>query len=196
MTRSTTFDEPDNSLERRASAGSLSIDVSEDNLLRGYPIIFNKLSQDLGGFRERILPSAVDRSLTADIRALVDHETGKVLGRTRAGTLSLKKDATGLRMKLEPDMEISYARDIVRAVARGDVSGMSFGFRVIEDEWMEEGKTPIRDVLDMQISEVSVVTFPAYLDTNVEYARRSLQAFEQTKRAYNWRQKWHEIKTA
>jgi HK97 family phage prohead protease len=154
--------------------------------------VFNRLSQDLGGFRERILPEAVNRSLKADIYAMVDHDTSKVIGRTRAGTLSLRKDNTGLRIEIEPDLEISYAKDIVRAVARGDVSGMSFGFRVLEDEWHKEDGKPVRDVIDMDISEFSVVTFPAYQDTSVEVAKRSLAIFQQTT-AFNWRSKWHEI---
>jgi HK97 family phage prohead protease len=176
--------------ERRALSAAL--EMSGDHVIRGYPIVFNRLSQDLGGFRERILPEAVNRSLKADIYAMVDHDTSKVIGRTRAGTLSLRKDNTGLRIEIEPDLEISYAKDIVRAVARGDVSGMSFGFRVLEDEWHKEDGKPVRDVIDMDISEFSVVTFPAYQDTSVEVAKRSLAIFQQTT-AFNWRSKWHEI---
>lgn len=169
-----------------------AVDVEGDRVIRGYPIVFNSLSEDLGGFRERILPEAVDRSLQADIRALVDHDTAKVLGRTKAGTLRIRKERSGLRVDIDPDLEISYARDIVRAVARGDVSGMSFGFRVLEDEWHDAKPVPIRDVVDMEIREFSVVTFPAYLEADVEIAKRSLSAYLQT-RGFPWRAKWHEI---
>jgi HK97 family phage prohead protease len=186
---------PADNLEVRA-APAASVGLTDDRLIRGYPIVFNTLSQDLGGFRERILPEAVDRSMNADIRALVDHDTAKVLGRTRSGTLALKKDKTGLRVSIDPDTEISYAKDIMRAVARGDVSGMSFGFRVIEEDWhYEDKKIPIRDILDMEIAEFSIVTFPAYTDTNVEVATRSLKQFQQTHAPYDWRSKWHEITT-
>lgn len=179
-------------LERRAT-GSSEVDLSDDRVIKGYPIVFNRLSQDLGGFKERILPEAVDRSLKADIRALVDHDTAKILGRTKSGTLTLRKDRTGLAANIEPDPDISYARDIMRAVARGDVSGMSFGFRVIEEDWhMEEGKTPIRDILDMEIAEISIVVFPAYDATSVDVAKRSLDHFRR-RQAYNWRRKYHEI---
>jgi HK97 family phage prohead protease len=181
-------------VERRASPAAAQADLTDDRLIRGYPIVFNVLSEDLGGFRERILPEAVNRSLKADVRALVDHDTAKVLGRTKSGTLSMRKDKKGLGVTSEPDMDISYARDIVRAVARGDVSGMSFGFVVLEDEWHKEDGAPVRDVVDMEIMEISVVTFPAYLETDVGVAQRSLQQFQQTMvHAYDWRTRYHEI---
>jgi HK97 family phage prohead protease len=176
------------------SVGAASLDVEHGHLIRGYPVIFNKPSQNLGGFIERIMPQAVERSLGADIRALVDHDTAKILGRTRAGTLRLRKDKTGLRVEIDPDPEISYARDILRSVARGDVSGMSFGFRALEDDWDFDQEIPVRDVLDMEMMEFSIVTFPAYLDTNVEVAQRSLhQRQEARKKAYNWRKLYHDI---
>lgn len=166
---------------RDAKIGSL-----DGKRLDGYAIVFNALSLDLGGFREQIAPEAVDRALNdgADVRALFDHDSGKVLGRTRAGTLSLKKEGKGLRAIIEPDLGISYASDVVRAVARGDISSMSFGFRVLADAWDYEGTTPIRTVLDMELSEVSIVSWPAYTQTsiqargNVQEAIRSLDAFK------------------
>lgn len=166
--------------QREAKIGSI-----DGKRLDGHAIVFNALSLDLGGFREMIAPEAVDRALNdgADVRALFDHDSGKVLGRTRAGTLTLRKDSKGLRAIVEPDLEISYARDLVRSVARGDISGMSFGFRVLSDAWDFEGKMPIRTVTDMSLSEVSIVSWPAYEQTNVEArnvgeALRSLDAFK------------------
>jgi HK97 family phage prohead protease len=168
--------------ERRAFVECRAEASDNGRKIRGYAIRFNSDSVDLGGFKEQIAPEAVDRTLSEalDVRALVDHDTSKVLGRTRAGTLLLRKDAQGLRIEVEPDQEISYARDIMRAVARGDVSGMSFGFRVVADDWNYDGKIPMRTVTDMRISEVSIVTFPAYQATDVQVAQRSLQAFQQT----------------
>lgn len=189
-----TFGRSSNTVERRAAPAAAAADLSDDRFIRGYPIVFNVLSQDLGGFRERILPEAVNRSLKADVMALVDHDTAKVIGRTKSGTLAMRKDKKGLAITIEPDMEISYARDIVRAVARGDVSGMSFGFVVLEDEWHKEDGQPVRDVIDMEIMEISVVTFPAYLDTDVAVAQRSLHHFQQSVgQSFNWRARYHEI---
>lgn len=179
--------------ERRISPGQVKADHG-DRLIRGYAVVFNVLSEDLGGFRERILPEAVNRSLKADVRALVDHDTAKVLGRTTAGTMSFRKDAHGLNTTIEPDPEISYAKDIMRAVARGDVSGMSFRFGVFPDgeHWYREDGDVVREINDMEISEISIVTFPAYLQTDVNVALRSLKAF-QVIAPYNWRAKYAEM---
>lgn len=188
------------SLERRAFAECRAEASANGRKIRGYAIVFDSLSQDLGGFKEIIAPEAVDRTLSEalDVRALVDHDSGKVIGRTRAGTLSLRKDARGLKIEVEPDPDISYAGDILRAVARGDVSGMSFGFRVLEDVWNYDGQEPIRTVTDMRVSEVSVVCFPAYLATDVQVAQRSLQVFREMQkgRSIAFLQKVHRTRLA
>ncbi len=168
----------------RRSQKEARVESQDGRKLTGYAIVFRSESLDLGGFREIIAPEAVDRALNegADVRALFDHDSGKVLGRTRAGTLTLRKDSHGLRVVIEPDPEISYARDVLLSVKRGDYSAMSFGFRAISDSWDYEGKTPIRTVHDMAISEVSVVAFPAYTATEIQArhtqgAIRSLDAY-------------------
>lgn len=188
-------------LERRAFTECRAEASDNGKRIKGYAIRFDVQSVDLGGFKEIIDPAAVDRTLSEglDVRALVDHDSGKVIGRTRSGTLSLRKDSKGLRVDIEPDDEISYARDIMRAVSRGDVSGMSFGFRTLEDEWNYEGKIPLRTVTDMRISEVSIVTFPAYQQTDVQVAQRSLQAALQAHGGGNrldWLMKWQRTKFA
>jgi HK97 family phage prohead protease len=166
--------------ERRAFVECRAEASDSGRKIRGYAIVFNSSSVDLGGFREFIAPEAVDRTLNEglDVRALVDHDSAKVIGRTRAGTMTLRKDSRGLRVEIEPDPEISYAKDTLLAVARGDKTGMSFGFRVLDDEWNYDGKEPVRTVTDMRVSEVSIVTFPAYQATDVQVAQRSLQAYQ------------------
>lgn len=171
-------------IERRAFV-ECRVDAIDNRRLRGYAVVFNAKSQNLGGFREIIAPEAVDRTISEgiDVRALVNHDSAHVIGRLRAGTLEMKKDGRGLSVTIEPDPDISYARDIMLAVKRGDVSGMSFAFRTIEDDWnYEDENEPIRTVLDMRISEVSVVTFPAYTQTDVQVAQRSLQDWATTHR--------------
>lgn len=156
------------------------VESTDGRRLTGYAIVFDSMSEDLGGFREIIHPDAVNRALNsgADIRALADHDSGKVIGRTRSGTLQLRKDSRGLHVVIEPDPEITYARDLLRSVARGDISGMSFGFNVPKggDDWNFDGKTPIRTVMDMNIKEVSVVAFPAYTSTDVHARARTDEA--------------------
>jgi HK97 family phage prohead protease len=169
----------ESSWERRM-CGEVRVDLSSDRKIRGTAIVFNSLSHDLGGFREIIKPEAVDRTLREglDVLALVDHDSGKIIGRTKSGTLSLSKDRRGLRIAIDPP-NTSYAKDLLESVERGDISGMSFGFRVITDEWRMDDGEAIREVTDMTISEVSVVGFPAYPATDVQVAQRSLRAWQQ-----------------
>jgi len=181
-------------LERRQAIGELRVDLSEDRKIRGYAIVFDSRSVDLGGFTEIIKPSAVDRTLkeAMDVRALVDHDTAKIIGRTRAGTLALRKDARGLRIEIDPP-NTTVANDILESVSRGDVTGMSFAFRTLDDDWHMEGGLPVREVLDMVISEVSIVTFPAYPSTDVQVAHRSLAQFQQHMGGSQiaWMEKWN-----
>lgn len=146
--------------------------------LNGLALTFHSLSENLGGFRERIAPEFVDRTLREgiDVRALVDHDSAKIIGRLSAGTLTLKKERSGLRAVINPP-RTSYANDIVESVKRGDVSGMSFSFRITPDgdQWDEEDGELVRTLHDGWIREVSIVTFPAYPST--EIAMRSLDAF-------------------
>lgn len=167
-------------LEVRYLKRTAKLDSFDGKLIRGMPIVFHSLSEDLGGFRERIKPSAVDRTLREgiDVRALVDHDSAKIMGRQSAGTLSLRKESEGLAAKIDPP-DTSYARDILASIDRGDVTGMSFGFQVLTDDWHMEDGEAIREIEDMRIHEISIVTFPAYEATDVQVALRSLDRFRQ-----------------
>jgi uncharacterized protein len=141
----------------------------EGNTIRGYAAVFNSKSEDLG-FREIIMPGAFDRALaeTHDVRALWNHNSDLVLGRTKSGTLRLSVDARGL--KIEADMPDTQAgRDALTLIKRGDVSEMSFAFRVPAggDAWTEEGRTMVRRVTDVDLLDVSPVAYPAYTKTKV-----------------------------
>jgi len=138
--------------------------------LVGYAAVFGPLSEDLGGFRERVAPEAFNRSLEddTDIRALVDHDTAKVLGRTSSGTLKLSTDERGLKVEIDLP-NTTYANDLRALLERGDVSQMSFAFLVEPNgekwEGRDESGMRIRILTDVQLIEVSVVTIPAYPDT-------------------------------
>ncbi len=144
----------------------------------GRAAVFNALSEDLGGFRERIAPGAFAATIAEnDIRALINHRSDHVLGRNRAGTLTLAEDEEGLSVRITPP-ETSYARDLATSISRGDISGMSFGFRTLTDEWNVEEGEPVRTLKAVRLFDVSAVTFPAYPQTEV--ALRALTAFRET----------------
>jgi hypothetical protein len=132
------------------------------------------------------------------VRALVDHDPSKILGRTRAGTLRLRADTRGLGVAIEPP-HTTTARDIMESIERGDVSGMSFAFRTLTDDWRMEDGEVIREVSDMRIHEVSVVSFPAYPDTDVQVAQRALQTFmasQKGKHSKVWWERFHKTRLA
>lgn len=139
--------------------------------IAGYAAIFNDVADIGGSFREIIAPGAFTDTLGDDIRALVDHDSGRVIGRSKAGTLRLNQDEKGLAVEIDlPDT--TDGRDLAVSLTRGDISGMSFGFRVTHDEWDETGDIPTRTIKAVELFEVSAVAFPAYEGT--ELALRSL----------------------
>lgn len=147
------------------------------NSITGYAAVFNSLSEEMGwfGFRERVMAGAFKRTLEekADVRGLINHDPNLVLGRTASKTLTLEEDDKGLKFSCDlPDT--SYARDLMESIRRGDVSQCSFGFIVRKQTWIEnKGEEPIRELNDVDLFDVSVVTYPAYADTSVA-AERSL----------------------
>mgnify|MGYP000036950462 CR=1 FL=1 len=148
------------------------VDVTEDRVLNGYPIVFNSLSQDLGGWRERIAPEAVDRTLRegTNVDALLDHrrETTTILGSSDTGLLRMTKERSGLKIRITPP-DTTWVRDLMTVVRAGLVKGMSFAFRPMPEgtDWDEEDGMLVRTVHDMKFSEVSIVVNPAYLDTSI-----------------------------
>lgn len=140
-----------------------------NNKIEGYSAVFNKLSNPMFGFREKIKPGAFKETIkNDDVRALWNHDTSKVLGRTKNNTLKLEEDEKGLKINIEPP-ETSWANDVMTSIKREDVDQMSFGFNVLEDEWDQNDKENIiRTLTKVKLFEVSPVTFPAYPQTNVQ----------------------------
>lgn len=160
-------------MERRTVTGhELRLVVSEDGepaRIVGHAAVFNQWSQDLGGFRERIAPGAFTRTLgEADVRALWNHDPNYVLGRNRAETLALREDDEGLAFEVLPP-ETVWANDLLVSMRRGDVDQMSFGFRTVRDNWLQDSDGNIsRELLEVELFDVSVVTFPAYPQTSAQ----------------------------
>lgn len=151
---------PAKDLELRARDGGGST-------LRGYAAVFDVLSEDLGGFREKIAPGAFAAAIGRDdVRALWNHNSDFVLGRNVAGTLRLFEDGHGLGVEIDlPETQIG--RDAATSIARGDVSQMSFGFYTEADAWAKVGGLWERTLLELSLFDVSPVTYPAYPQTEV-----------------------------
>ena len=130
----------------------------------GYAAKFNSWSEDLGGFREQIEPGAFKRSLRArgDVKLLVNHDTGRVLASTRAGTMRLIEDEVGLRVEASLPNN-TEGRDMAESLRRGDYSKMSFGFSVMKDSWNSDMTE--RSLKSVKLFEASIVAFPAYSET-------------------------------
>jgi HK97 family phage prohead protease len=147
--------------------------------ISGYAAVFNQPSEDLGGFVEKISPGAFAQTLaTDDIRSLWNHNADYPLGRVKARTLSLSEDLKGLKFEIIPP-DTQYARDLITSIERGDVDSMSFGFRTMNDNWERVGDTIVRTLLEVQLFEVSPVTFPAYPQTSAA-VRSKLDEFTQS----------------
>lgn len=151
------------------------IEIREDEegnrTISGYAVKWEKKSQVLGyfyKFREQFKKGAFADSLVKDDqRFLWSHDTGKVLGRTKNSTLRLEEDEIGLRFELDLP-KTTLGNDTYESIKRGDVDGVSFGFRM-EDHEIEEpdDDLPLRTVKKARLLEVSAVAFPAYPDSEV-----------------------------
>ena len=136
----------------------------------GYAVVYDAKSQTISpGFVERISRSAIEHALRqkTDTLALWSHETSELLARVSNGTLRLQSDGRGLHV------DIAIARtttgdNLVALLERRDVKGLSFGFQVLEDEWMLDGGTPLRTVTKLILYEVSPVALPAYRQTELK----------------------------
>lgn len=145
--------------------------------VEGHAAVFNRYSENLGGFVEQVAPTAFRKTVNeADVRALIDHDSRLILGRSASGTLRLSTDQVGLAYQVDmPDT--SYARDLLVSMDRGDLNQSSFGFRVIDDEWgFTDQGFPLRTLREVSLhnGDVSVVTYPAYPQTDANLALRSL----------------------
>lgn len=162
-------------LERRTVPIEIRAVEGEQPTVSWYASVFDSLSEDLGGFREKIGRRAFTETLQQDdVRALFNHDPSYVLGRSTNGTLSMRVDLTGLNASVTPP-DTQWARDLMVSVKRGDVTAGSFGFNVLEDKWgADEAGNIIREVKKVRLFDVSLVTYPAYPGTDGTVSMRSL----------------------
>lgn len=138
-------------------------------LIEGYFAVFNSDYEIWPGAVEQVAPGAFKSSLGGDIRALADHDTRIVLGRTVAGTLTLREDEHGLFGTIRINPEDQEAMNLYHRVQRGDVTQCSFGFDITDEEYVyNPDGTCMWIIRDLVLYEVSVVTFPAYAETSVQ----------------------------
>lgn len=173
-------------------------DEGEAPTIEGYFAVFNSLYEIAPGMTESVVPGAFSRTLANDIRALTNHDTTLVLGRTKAHTLELREDEHGLWGKVSINPNDGDAMNLYERVKRGDVDQCSFGFEITDEE------TEFRDdgsvhwtIKDVELYEVSACTFPAYKETNIsartaqrdDMAKRFLEAWKEEKKGVL--AKWH-----
>jgi uncharacterized protein len=141
----------------------------EERKMVGHAAVFDQ-EADIGGwFQEVISPGAFKSSIKKDdVRALFNHDPNYVLGRNKAGTLTMSEDDTGLKVSIDPP-DTQFARDLAISIERGDITQMSFAFSVLEEEWVngEKKKPDLRKINKVRLYDVSPVTFPAYEGTDI-----------------------------
>ena len=160
-------------IERSYVNGEFRID-DESGIIEGYAAVFDLWSENLGWFKEKIRPGAFTNTLkTADVRALFNHDPNYVLGRNQAGTLDLAEDDHGLHFRARPP-EAQWVNDLRSSMKRKDINQGSFGFYTVSDEW--HNKDSERELIEVELFDVSVVTYPAYPQTSIS-ARSLVKQF-------------------
>jgi len=156
-------------------------DEEENKKIVGYAALFNSPADENNGFIEKIAPGAFANAIKrSDTRALVNHNSEKVLGRLKAGTLTLSEDEKGLFYEVDPP-NTTYANDLMESMKRGDIDQSSFGFVVAKEEWDDSKDVPVRTIIEVdELFDVSPVTFPWYKNTESGLKSRE-KVFEEYK---------------
>ncbi|WP_246671243.1 HK97 family phage prohead protease [Mesorhizobium sp. 8] len=150
-----------------------------DNTISGFAARFGDETIIAGEFREKLAPGAFARTLKEkpDVVMLLDHDSGRVLGRVAAGTLTLREDRIGLWFSLDVDATTPEGQTALGTVGRQDVRGCSFGFRVRAEEWQDGGdRLPLRIITDVDLYEITLTAFPAYPTTSASLAHTNASA--------------------
>ena len=166
----------------RALPSRLATRESDNEMtIAGYFAVFNSRYELWDGAYETVAPTAFDGIVGKDIKALIDHDHSKVLGRTTAGTLTLRVDEKGLygEIKINPDDQ--EAVNLYHRVKRGDVDQCSFGFDILKETFTEGPSETCWRLDSVDLHEVSIVAFPAYEDTSVTARKRDAEDIKRRK---------------
>jgi HK97 family phage prohead protease len=170
-------------MEKEIRSLKTNLRAASDFVLEGRAASYGIRSKNLGGFVEVLAPGAFKQSLQADVRCLFNHDSSRVLGRTKASTLSLSDGPDGLDFRCVLDSSNSAHRDVHAMIKRGDISECSFGFTVdpADEDWSdgatdESGKRcQLRTIRNLTLFEISAVAFPAYgLNNATQVSARAL----------------------
>ncbi len=178
----------DDARERRALLAKVEMRSKPDEnngvgTAAGYAVLFDSKTDICGCWEERFMPGAFTKSLKErDVIAIHSHDTGRVVGRMRAGTLELKEDDKGLSF-VNPLPDTTDGRDLAVQIGRGDIAGMSFGFIATRQEWDDTVEPPLRTIHEADLYEITYTAIPQYDETEV--GMRSLDAARQDKRDHN-----------
>ena len=142
----------------------------DEKVIEGYFAVFNEIYRVWDDVTESIAPGAFTDALNGDIRALYNHNTDQILGRTSAGTLTLKQDEKGLWGQIKVNERDTEAVNVYERIARGDITGCSFGFDIESEEVRvnDDGSVHWTITKVNPLYEVSPCVFPAYEQTSVE----------------------------
>lgn len=165
-------------LERQVRSIASTFETREDSeelRIEGYFAVFNSNYEILPGWTESVAPGAFTDTLSGDIRALIDHETRLVLGRTSAHTLDLKQDEHGLWGSILINPKDQEAMNLYERVKRGDVNQCSFGFDIEDEEYEEHDGNVHWTIKKVKLYEVSCCTFPAYQETNISARKQDAE---------------------
>lgn len=162
--------------------------ANDDLFIEGYFSVFNSEYPLWEGSSEIVKPGAFTNSVSGDVRALINHDSSLVLGRTKAGTLTLRQDERGLWGSIRINRDDVDAMNLYARVQRGDVDQCSFGFDIKRETFVDLGGGKCRWEIEEvdPLYEVSVCTFPAYTETSVSARKQDLAEIER-RRAEAWR---------
>ena len=151
-------------------------EATDNLLISGYFIVFDTETELYPGVLEEVSPDALVGVDLSDVKALIDHDTAKVLGRTKANTLSLSVDSKGLYGEIIVNESDQEAMNLYSRVQRGDVDQCSFGFEILNEEMIQNSDGTVKFIIkSINLYEVSVVTFPAYQETAVEARSKQIE---------------------